>query len=196
MHGQAVLEAMHAARILGDIAAQRAGNLRRGIGRVIQAMRRRCLRDREVAHAGLDHRQAGQRIEVQDLVEAGQGEHDALGVRHRPARQAGARAARHHRHAQLAAGTQDGDDLRLALRQADGQRQLTVGGEAVTFVGTQIFLVEQQAMRRQDSPEPRGKGGSVGQEGFFGGLHGRILNRARDPPARENAHSARTPQPP
>jgi hypothetical protein len=61
MHGQPVFQAMHAARVFGDVAAQRAGDLRRGIGRVIEAERGRRFRYRQVAHAGLDDGQAGSR---------------------------------------------------------------------------------------------------------------------------------------
>ena len=42
---------MHAARVLGDVAADRARDLRRRIRRVVEAVRRRRLGDREVAHA-------------------------------------------------------------------------------------------------------------------------------------------------
>ena len=56
---QAVLQAMHAAGVLRDVAADRARDLRRRIGRVVQAVRRGGLRDREIAHAGLHARGAG-----------------------------------------------------------------------------------------------------------------------------------------
>ncbi len=38
VHGEPVLEAVHAARVLGDVAADRAGDLRRRIGRVEQSV--------------------------------------------------------------------------------------------------------------------------------------------------------------
>ena len=44
---------MNAARILGDIAADRAGDLRRWVGCVIKAIRRDRFGDREIAHARL-----------------------------------------------------------------------------------------------------------------------------------------------
>ena len=56
VHGQAVFQAMHAARVLRHVAADRAGDLRRRIGRVVEAVRRGGLRDREIAHAGLHAR--------------------------------------------------------------------------------------------------------------------------------------------
>jgi hypothetical protein len=69
-----------------------------GSGGVVKAVRRCRLGHSEVAHAGLDHGDAGQRVEAQDLVEAGERQNDALGVRHRAARQAGPRAARNDRY--------------------------------------------------------------------------------------------------
>ena len=51
--GEAVFEAMHAAGILRDIAADGAGDLRGGIGRVIEALVLHRLGDGEIGDAGL-----------------------------------------------------------------------------------------------------------------------------------------------
>ena len=69
VQGQAVLQAVHAARVLGDVAADRAGDLAARIGRVVEAERRRGLADREVAHAALHRRGPRLRIEADDPVE-------------------------------------------------------------------------------------------------------------------------------
>ena len=61
---EAVLEAMHAARILGDVAPDGADRLARRIGRVEEAVRRGELRHLEVAHARLDLRRARQRRSI------------------------------------------------------------------------------------------------------------------------------------
>jgi len=45
MHGQTVFQAMHAAGVLGHIAADGAGDLRRRVGRVEQTMRARRFGD-------------------------------------------------------------------------------------------------------------------------------------------------------
>ena len=103
VHGQAVLEAMHAARVLGDIAADGAGDLRAGVGRIVEAVGRGRLGDGEVAHAGLHHGEARHRVEMHDLLHLGQRQHHAVLVRQRAARKAGAGAARHHRHAEFVA---------------------------------------------------------------------------------------------
>ena len=52
--GEAVLQAVRAARVLGDVAADRADLLARRVGRVVEAVRRDRPRDVEVRHARLD----------------------------------------------------------------------------------------------------------------------------------------------
>ena len=122
VHGEPVLEAMHAARVLGDVAADRAGDLRRRIGRVVEAVRRGGLGDREIAHAGLHDRGARERVDREDALELGERQHDAARIGQRAARQAGAGAARDHRDARRVARLQDRDDLRLVLRAAPPPR--------------------------------------------------------------------------
>jgi hypothetical protein len=58
VHRQAVFEAVHAAGILGDVAADGAGDLGGRVGRVVQAEGRGRFRNRQIAHARLDHRRA------------------------------------------------------------------------------------------------------------------------------------------
>jgi len=146
---------MHAARVLGDVAADRTGDLRRWIGRVVQAMRCGGLGNRQVAHARLHHCGARERVELQDAGEARQRQQHAARVRQRPARQAGTRTARHHRHAQLEAGAQHRDHLLLGGRQRHHQRQRPVGGQAVAFVGAQVLGVVHQRAGRQHAGQRR-----------------------------------------
>ena len=153
VHRQAVLEAMHAAGVLGDVAADRARDLRGRVRRVIEAVGCRHLGDREVAHAWLHHRRARQRIELEDAVEARQRQQHAASVRQRAARQSGTRAARHHRHAQLEAGAQHRHHLLLGRRQRHHQRQRAVGGQAVALVGAQILGLVHQRARGQHAAE-------------------------------------------
>ena len=58
MDGQAVLQAVHAAGVLRHVAADGAGDLRRGVGRVEESVRPGRLGDREVGHARLDTSEA------------------------------------------------------------------------------------------------------------------------------------------
>ncbi len=64
MHGEAVLEAMHPARVLGYVAADAASDLRRRIRRVVKLMRSAGLGDGQIAHARLH---AGGTIDKIDL---------------------------------------------------------------------------------------------------------------------------------
>ena len=77
---------MYAAGFLGDVAADRAGDLAARVRRVVQAVRGGHA-DREVRYAGLDARDAGQRVDVEDPVELREDSRQASLVRQRAARQ-------------------------------------------------------------------------------------------------------------
>ena len=78
---QPVFEAMHAARILGDIAADRAGDLARRVGRVIKAGAGDRMADAEIGDAGLRDDAAVVVIDVEDAVELAHAEQHAIGQR-------------------------------------------------------------------------------------------------------------------
>ena len=65
VHGEAVFQAVHAARVFRHVAADGAGDLAGRVGRVVQAMRRGRIGDRQIAHAGLDAGDARNGIERQ-----------------------------------------------------------------------------------------------------------------------------------
>jgi hypothetical protein len=146
---QAVLEAVHAAGVLGHVAADGAGDLARRVGRVVQAQWRGGLADGQVAHPALHHGRAAGGVDLQDAVELGQAQGHPQCMRHGATRQAGAGAARHHRHLEPVAGLQHGAHLVLGLGQCHHQRALPVGREAVAFIRRGVFAVPQQGMRRQ-----------------------------------------------
>ncbi len=58
VHGQAVLQAMHAACVFGNVTANGTGDLRGRVRRVVQAVGGGGLGNGQVAHAGLDPRGA------------------------------------------------------------------------------------------------------------------------------------------
>ncbi len=80
-------------------------------------MRLDRLGNREVTHAGLDHRATRQRVDIENAAHLGEAQHYALGVRQRAARQAGAGAAADHRQALLVAHAHDLLHLLGAFRQ-------------------------------------------------------------------------------
>ena len=142
---------MHPAGILGHIAADGAGNLRRGIGGVIQAIRCGSFGNGEIAHAGLNHRAAGVGVDVQDLLEARKRQDQPETVRLGATRQTGSSAPRHQGHALDRADLEDFQHLRLGFRQHHHHRHLPQRGHAVAFVGTQILHIVEQARRRHDA---------------------------------------------
>ena len=103
VYGQAVLEAVHPAGILRDVATDGAGNLRRGVRREIHPVRLGRLGYGQVAHAGLNACRSRKGVDGQYAVELRQRQHDSLVVRHRATGQTCPRAARHHRHPHVAA---------------------------------------------------------------------------------------------
>ena len=85
--GHAVFQAMHAAGIFRDIAADRAGDLRRRVGRVVEAGVRHRLADREIGDAGLGDDDTVVEIDLADALELAEPEQHAVGERQRAARQ-------------------------------------------------------------------------------------------------------------
>ena len=84
--GHAVFQAMYPAGILRDIAADRAGDLRRRIGRIIEAGMRHRLADREIGNPGLGHHHAVVEIDLADALELAEPQQHAVGQRQRAAR--------------------------------------------------------------------------------------------------------------
>jgi len=76
---------VHAAGVFGHVAADRAGDLARGVGRVIEAALRDRVRDREVRDPGLAGHAAVVVVDVENAIEAREAEHDAVGERQRTA---------------------------------------------------------------------------------------------------------------
>ena len=102
VHGEAVLQAVRAAGVLGDVAADRADLLARGIGRVVVTERRHLPGDLEVGHAGFDGHAAVGDVDVEHAIQPRQRDDDAAGHRQRSARQARSRARAHERNPVLA----------------------------------------------------------------------------------------------
>lgn len=144
VHGQAVLQAMHAAGVLRDVAADGAGDLRGRVRCVVQTMRGSGLGDRQVAHARLDPGETTQRIDLEDPPETRHHQQHAVLQRQRAAGQAGAGTARHDRHLQPMAEGEQALNLFDAFRQCHQQRRAAIRRESVALVGTQVFRGVQQ----------------------------------------------------
>jgi hypothetical protein len=132
--GHAVFETVHAAGILRHVAADGAGDLRRRIGRVIEAGVLHRLADGEIGDARLDDGDPVVEIKRADVIELGHAEKDGVAERQRAPRQRGARPARDHLDALGMTETEHGRDLFGGFRQHDHHRKLAIGGEAIALV--------------------------------------------------------------
>ena len=111
MDGEAVLQTMRAAGILGDVAADRAHLLTRWVGRVVVAVRRDLPGDLEIRDAGLHGHAAIGNVDVEHAIEPGEADDNAAWNRQRSTREPRAVAARDERHTFLGAQTHDRLDL-------------------------------------------------------------------------------------
>ena len=99
MHREAVFEAVRAAGVLGDVAADRADHLARWIGRVVAAERRDAAGDLEIRHARLRDDAKVRNVDLEDTIHFRKADEDAVGGRQRAARQARATSPRDEWHA-------------------------------------------------------------------------------------------------
>jgi hypothetical protein len=148
--GHAVFQAVHAARVLADIASDRAGDLRRRIGRIIKILVRDGLTDRQIGHAGLDHSHAVVEVDFTNALELAEPEQNTIGQRQRAARQRGARPARHDLDAVVMAVFQDLRDLLGGVRKHHNHRRLAVGSERIGLVGLHFPCRGNHALARHD----------------------------------------------
>ena len=153
--GDAVFQAVNAARIFRHIAADGAGNLRRRIGRIIEARMIDRLRDRKIGDAWLDHRHPVLEIDGADALELGHAEQNAVAQRQRATGQRCPCPARHHLDAFAMAIGQHGGDLLGGLRQHHDHRERPIGGEAVAFVGPHGLFGRDHPLARHDAFERR-----------------------------------------
>ena len=134
---------MGAARIFGDVPADRAHLLARRIGCVVVAERCDLTRDLEVGHARLDCHPLIRDIDAQNAIEPRQRDHHAARDGQRAAGQSGAVAAGDERH--LLARAQSHDGLYLGGRrgQYDGRGHRAQVRQRVALVGDQLERVLQ-----------------------------------------------------
>ncbi len=172
--GEAVFQAVHAARVLGDVAADGAGDLRGGVGRVVEAPVLDRLGDAEIGDAGLGGDGAVLVVDVEDPVELAQAQDDAIGERQGAAGEPGAGTARDDLDLLGVAEPQDGCHLLGGGRQDHGHGHGAVGGEPVALVGAQLLLGRDHAFAGHDLAQGRDDPVALGQDlGVrLGHLHG------------------------
>jgi hypothetical protein len=141
VHSEPVLEAVHAPRVLGHIAADGASYLRGGIRGIVEPMGGGRLGDRQVAHPRLGACGAVDRVDAQDAVEARKTHHHPVGQGQGAAGEAGPGAASDDRNLPCVAKPQDALNLIDRARQEDEQRQLAIRREPVALVGTHLLFL-------------------------------------------------------
>ncbi len=137
---------MQPAGIFRHIAADGAGDLAGGIGRVVEAVGLHRLGDVEVGDAGLDHHAAILIVDLQDALHAPHADQDAVLARQRAAGQRGAGATRHDGHALALRIFQDFADLLTIAGQHADQRHLVIGAQRVGIESGQPRLVGHYAI--------------------------------------------------
>ena len=160
--GHAVLEAVRPAGVLGHVAADGAGALARGIGDVVQPVRAHRFGEPRVDHAGFHHGPPVRRDDREDPVHPGQGDQHRVALGERAAREAGAGAARHERHAPAsgAAGAPPRPPPWMpGSTTMPGQR--LVGRQAVGGIGGQLGGPVPDPPRPDDAPQRRDQGFAV-----------------------------------
>jgi hypothetical protein len=136
--GEAVLEAVRAAGVLGQVAADRADLLAAGVRGVVVALAGRRPGDVEVDHAGLDDRALVGPAHLADGAHPGGDHQDAVGPGQRAARQPGPRAAGDEGDAVLGAGPHHPGELLGGLGEHHQRGGDPVVGETVALVGAQL----------------------------------------------------------
>src|SRR5690606_15079050 len=111
VRGEAVLQAVHSARVLGDVAPDRARDLARRIRRIVKTLIGHRMGDREICDAALRDDAAVRIVYVEYPVELAERDDDRVRRRYRSPGQRRARTARHDPQAFFVREAQDCGDL-------------------------------------------------------------------------------------
>ncbi len=136
--GEAVLEAMRAAGIFGDVAADAANGLRTRIGSVEIILRRDAGGDVQIDDAGLDDDVGVGEIDFEDAIHAREADDEAVFDGERAAAEAGAGAAGYEGNFFAMAEAEDGLDFSGGVGEKNGAGHGAEIGEGVAFVGVEL----------------------------------------------------------
>ena len=120
--GEAVFEAVGAAGIFCDVAADGADRLRGRVGSVEIILRGDAVADVEIDYAGFDDGVGVGEIDFEDFVHAGEADDDAFRSRQRAAGESCASASGDERDAMPGTDANDGLNLVPGARQDNGGR--------------------------------------------------------------------------
>ena len=157
--GDAGLEAVRPAGVLGDVAPDGAGGLARGIGDVLQAVRQHGLREAGVDDTGLDHRAASGRVDVEDAVQPGEGHEHGVALGECTAAESPVPAPRATNGVFVRVELlHDGDEL-LARTGEDHHSGIgLVSGEAIHGIGGELGAAMPHPAGADDTGEPGEEG--------------------------------------
>ena len=147
-----VLQAVRAARVLGDVAADRAHLLARRVGRVEEAFGGDGTRHVEVRDPGLDDDALAREVDLEDPVHTGQRDDDAAGDGCRAARQPRARATSDERHALAMARAQHDLNVLGGARKDDELGDRSVPGQPVALVHAELLGLGDHMLDSQRAP--------------------------------------------
>ena len=146
----AVLERVRAARVGGDVAADRAGALARRVRRVVKAGSRERAGQPDVDHAGLDDGVAIANADLEDPLHPRQADHHAAADRERAAGQARACPSGNKRNLVPVAELDDLDDVLGRRRKDDDVRHALFHHVAVAFVDQHLVAPIQHVFSTDD----------------------------------------------
>jgi hypothetical protein len=136
--GEAVLEAVRAACVFGEVAADGADGLRGGIGWVEVAVGGDGVGDVGVDDSGFDDDALVWDVDGEGAVHAGEADDDAAGDGERSAAEAGASSAGDEGDLVLGADADDGLDLSGGARKDDGGGKGAEGRQTVALIGLEL----------------------------------------------------------
>ena len=159
----AIFQAMRATRIHRDIPGDGAGQLAGRIGRVEKAIGFHGTGDRQVGAPGLNADESVVIVGFQHVAQPRHPQDHAVGGGQRPARKAGARTPRHHRHTFFVADLQRRRDLGCGSGQHRCQGRAAIGRQPVAFIGAGFVGVIDHGIGGQNGAQARDDAGAVRQ---------------------------------
>jgi hypothetical protein len=151
VHGEAVLRAVRASGVLGDVAPDRADLLAGRVGRVEEAVRRDRSRDVQVRHPRLDDDALRVEVDLKDPRHPRERDHDAAGDGSRAAGEPRSGAARDERDLVSRTGADDRLHLLGRARQRYELGDRAVPGQAVALVDAQLLRLREDVLRAHDA---------------------------------------------
>ncbi len=145
---------MRAAGIHGDVAADRACELARRIGRVEEPGMRDRIGDGEIGDAGLQGRRAVEEIHIENAGHAGQADDDRIACGQRGSRQRGARPSGKNPYIIFTAKFNYPANFCRCSCQYNGKGSGPIGCQGVRLEGAESGFIAYNGIRSKRAREP------------------------------------------